>query len=166
VHQQDAGALHPAIRVSRANGAAGVQQNVVVGRWRRLAEDDPAAARIDGPIGEQELRGQVQREAAQQAAVGGVELYRRREPLTPELGTRPEEVRAVGVGGARGRNVVGELFVQRRDGVQFLDSTWKGTGVAKTSDPEQQFIGGFRYIQQRYGSPEAAWAFWQKHHWY
>ncbi|HEY8212464.1 MAG TPA: LysM peptidoglycan-binding domain-containing protein [Myxococcaceae bacterium] len=49
---------------------------------------------------------------------------------------------------------------------QFLDSTWKGTGVAKTSDPEQQFIGGYRYIKQRYGSPEAAWAFWQKHKWY
>jgi len=49
---------------------------------------------------------------------------------------------------------------------QFLDSTWKGTGVQKTSDPYQQFVGGFRYIKQRYGTPEAAWAFWQKHHWY
>jgi len=49
---------------------------------------------------------------------------------------------------------------------QFLDSTWKSVGMKKTSDPEQQFVGGFKYIKQRYGTPEAAWAFWQKHHWY
>jgi LysM repeat protein len=49
---------------------------------------------------------------------------------------------------------------------QFLDSTWKTVGMKKTSDPEQQFVGGFKYIKQRYGSPEAAWAFWQQHHWY
>src|SRR5437868_2367007 len=29
---------------------------------------------------------------------------------------------------------------------QFLDSTWKSVGMQKTSDPEQQFVGGFKYI--------------------
>ena len=121
MHQQDAGALHPAVRVRCADGAARVQQHVIVGRRRRFAEDDPAAARIDGPIGEQELRGQVQREAAQQAAIGGVELDRRGEPLTPELGPRPEKIRAVGVGRARGRKVVGELIIQRWHRVQLVE---------------------------------------------
>lgn len=44
---------------------------------------------------------------------------------------------------------------------QFLDSTWAGVGGSKTSDPYQQAIYGGRYIKQRYGSPSAAWAFWQ-----
>lgn len=25
---------------------------------------------------------------------------------------------------------------------------------------------GFEYIKARYGNPQSAWAFWQKHHWY
>ncbi|HYV47359.1 MAG TPA: LysM peptidoglycan-binding domain-containing protein [Myxococcaceae bacterium] len=49
---------------------------------------------------------------------------------------------------------------------QFLDSTWKTVGATKTSDPEKQFVAGYKYIKQRYGTPENAWAFWQKHHWY
>lgn len=49
---------------------------------------------------------------------------------------------------------------------QFLNSTWKGTGVAKTSDPVMQTVAGMRYIQQRYGSPDAAMAFWNRNHWY
>ncbi|QOP65352.1 tape measure protein [Gordonia phage Diabla] len=44
---------------------------------------------------------------------------------------------------------------------QFLDSTWASVGGSKTSDPYQQAIYGGRYIKQRYGSPSAAWAFWQ-----
>ena len=49
---------------------------------------------------------------------------------------------------------------------QFLDSTWKGTGIAKTSDCAKQMEAGKRYIQQRYGSYSAAWSFWKIHHWY
>lgn len=51
---------------------------------------------------------------------------------------------------------------------QFLDSTWAGTGVSKTSDPVQQIIAGFRYIQSRYGNPLNAWNFWNSNspHWY
>jgi LysM repeat protein len=49
---------------------------------------------------------------------------------------------------------------------QFLDSTWKTVGATKTSDPQKQFEAGYKYIKQRYGTPENAWAFWQKHHWY
>ncbi|AVD99534.1 tape measure protein [Gordonia phage Boneham] len=44
---------------------------------------------------------------------------------------------------------------------QFLDSTWASVGGSKTSDPYQQAIYGGRYIKNRYGSPSAAWAFWQ-----
>jgi cell wall-associated NlpC family hydrolase len=49
---------------------------------------------------------------------------------------------------------------------QFLDSTWAGTGIKKTSDPTQQSIAGMRYIKSRYGDPNHAWSFWKKHNWY
>ena len=40
---------------------------------------------------------------------------------------------------------------------QFLDSTWAGTGIAKTSDGYRQIDAGLIYIDQRYGSPCGAW---------
>lgn len=49
---------------------------------------------------------------------------------------------------------------------QFLDSTWAGSGIAKTSDPVQQSIAGGRYIRNRYGDPINAWAFKRSHNWY
>lgn len=49
---------------------------------------------------------------------------------------------------------------------QFLDSTWGGTGIGKTSDPTRQTIAGLRYIKSRYGTPLAAWNFWQRNRWY
>lgn len=39
---------------------------------------------------------------------------------------------------------------------QFLDSTWKGTGYQKTSDPIQQTQAGIEYIERRYGTPSNA----------
>lgn len=42
---------------------------------------------------------------------------------------------------------------------QFLDSTWKSYGCAKSSDPRQQIECGIRYIESRYGSPAKALAF-------
>ncbi|AHH20859.1 putative bacteriophage protein [Nocardia nova SH22a] len=51
---------------------------------------------------------------------------------------------------------------------QFLDQTWATVGGSKTSDPALQATYGERYIQQRYGDPASAWAFWQNQspHWY
>src|SRR3954453_10111051 len=49
---------------------------------------------------------------------------------------------------------------------QFLNSTWASTGIAKTSNPYRQIDAGLIYIRQRYGTPCAAWAFWQSHKWY
>lgn len=49
---------------------------------------------------------------------------------------------------------------------QFLNSTWAGTGIGKTSDPRQQAAAGMKYISQRYGTPTSAKAFWEKNHWY
>ena len=51
---------------------------------------------------------------------------------------------------------------------QFLDSTWKGTGIAKTSDPALQIDAGLKYIESRYKTPKGAWDFWQRQspHWY
>ena len=51
---------------------------------------------------------------------------------------------------------------------QFLDSTWRGYGVAKTSDPGRQIQAGLKYIAGRYGDPSDAWSTWQSRtpHWY
>lgn len=49
---------------------------------------------------------------------------------------------------------------------QFLDSTWGGYGIPKTSDPYLQSVAGGRYIRARYGDPINAWAFKRSHNWY
>ncbi len=42
---------------------------------------------------------------------------------------------------------------------QFLNSTWKHTGIDKTADPLLQTIAAVRYIEGRYGTPKDALAF-------
>ncbi|TFV88735.1 transglycosylase SLT domain-containing protein, partial [Blastococcus sp. CT_GayMR16] len=49
---------------------------------------------------------------------------------------------------------------------QFLDSTWGGTGIAKTSDGYRQIDAGLIYIDTRYGSPCGAWGHSQSTGWY
>lgn len=49
---------------------------------------------------------------------------------------------------------------------QFLDSTWGGYGIKKTSNPSQQVLAMARYIKARYGSPSNALAFHISHNWY
>ena len=49
---------------------------------------------------------------------------------------------------------------------QFLDSTWRGTKVKKTTDPLLQTIAGARYIKARYGTPRKALDFWDENHYY
>jgi hypothetical protein len=49
---------------------------------------------------------------------------------------------------------------------QFLDSTWAGTGIAKTSDGYRQIDAGLIYIENRYGSPCGAWSHSQANGWY
>ncbi|RBY97723.1 lytic transglycosylase domain-containing protein [Blastococcus sp. TF02-8] len=49
---------------------------------------------------------------------------------------------------------------------QFLDSTWKSTGIAKTSDGYRQIDAGLIYIDSRYGSPCGAWSHSQSTGWY
>jgi hypothetical protein len=49
---------------------------------------------------------------------------------------------------------------------QFLDSTWAGTGIAKTSDGYRQIDAGLVYIDSRYGSPCGAWSHSQSTGWY
>jgi hypothetical protein len=49
---------------------------------------------------------------------------------------------------------------------QFLNSTWAGTGIAKTSDPYRQIDAGLVYIDSRYGSPCGAWSHSKSTGWY
>jgi TP901 family phage tail tape measure protein len=51
---------------------------------------------------------------------------------------------------------------------QFLDGTWKGMGLSKSSDPAAQINAGLAYIAGRYKTPERALATWNSRspHWY
>lgn len=49
---------------------------------------------------------------------------------------------------------------------QFLNGTWAGTGIAKTTDPFQQIDAGLAYIKGRYGSPNKALEFHNRNNWY
>lgn len=51
---------------------------------------------------------------------------------------------------------------------QFLNSTWAGYGIPKTSDPGRQIEAGFRYIASSYGNPVNALSKWlsRSPHWY
>jgi hypothetical protein len=49
---------------------------------------------------------------------------------------------------------------------QFLDSTWAGTGIAKTSNGYRQIDAGLSYLDSRYGSPCGGWAHSQATGWY
>jgi hypothetical protein len=49
---------------------------------------------------------------------------------------------------------------------QFLDSTWAGTGIGKTSDGYRQIDAGLVYIDSRYGSPCGAWSHSRSYNWY
>ncbi len=49
---------------------------------------------------------------------------------------------------------------------QFLNGTWQGTGVPKTTNPQQQIMAGLTYIKGRYGNPSNALAFHNAHNWY
>jgi hypothetical protein len=49
---------------------------------------------------------------------------------------------------------------------QFLDSTWAGTGIGKTSNGYRQIDAGLIYIDSRYGSPCGAWAHSRALNWY
>lgn len=49
---------------------------------------------------------------------------------------------------------------------QFLNGTWRGTGIPKTSDPILQLRAMYRYIHARYGSASRALAFHKRRRWY
>ena len=50
---------------------------------------------------------------------------------------------------------------------QFMPSTWGNYKLPyKPKSAGVQITGGLRYITKRYGSPCAAWKFWQRHNWY
>ena len=49
---------------------------------------------------------------------------------------------------------------------QFLNSTWAGTGIAKTSDGFRQIDAGLIYLEDRYGSPCGGWAHSEATGWY
>jgi hypothetical protein len=49
---------------------------------------------------------------------------------------------------------------------QFLNGTWAGTGIQKTSNPQRQIDAGMMYIASRFGNPRNALAFHRRNNWY
>lgn len=49
---------------------------------------------------------------------------------------------------------------------QLLDSTWRTTGISKTSDGYRQIDAGLIYIDKAYGSPCGAWSHSRATGWY
>ncbi|WP_354643144.1 transglycosylase SLT domain-containing protein [Kitasatospora camelliae] len=45
-------------------------------------------------------------------------------------------------------------------------SKMASVGADWQTNPETQITWALTYMNERYGSPNAAWAFWQTHHWY
>ena len=49
---------------------------------------------------------------------------------------------------------------------QFLNSTWKSVGCVKTTDGYKQIDCAIDYIELRYGTPQKAVKFHNRHNWY
>ncbi|MFB7669541.1 transglycosylase SLT domain-containing protein [Kitasatospora sp. NPDC056138] len=45
-------------------------------------------------------------------------------------------------------------------------SKMASAGADWRTNPKTQIAWALSYMNSRYGSPNAAWAFWQTHHWY
>ncbi len=129
--------------VGQTDGPAGMQQHLIVGRRLRFAEDVPGAFGFHGPLGRQKLGRQVQREAADQPAAGIVQLDRRGQALPPQLGLRPEEEGAVGVGRRAGLCDVGdELSGDDGHGVQLL---------TRAAEPRAQLVAMIQDLRRVLG---------------
>ncbi|GAB2724565.1 hypothetical protein GCM10010442_52430 [Kitasatospora kifunensis] len=45
-------------------------------------------------------------------------------------------------------------------------SKMASAGADWRTNPRTQITWAYDYMNSRYGSPNAAWSFWQNHHWY
>ncbi|MFF7636422.1 transglycosylase SLT domain-containing protein [Kitasatospora sp. NPDC008050] len=45
-------------------------------------------------------------------------------------------------------------------------SKMASAGADWRTNPKTQIVWAYDYMNSRYGSPNAAWSFWQSHHWY
>ena len=100
-----------------ADSAAGAQDVALARSDRRALVDDVPAAARRAEVRDRVL-GQVEEEAADQPAVGPVELDRRRDARRREVGFRPELIRRVGRCGFVGR--LDQELAQRGQRVDFL----------------------------------------------
>jgi SLT domain-containing protein len=61
--------------------------------------------------------------------------------------------------------------VNRKSGAYGLPQALPGSKMASAgkdwrTNPTTQIRWALKYMNTRYGSPNAAWAFWRTHHWY
>lgn len=118
--------------------------------------------RLSGRIGSGVL-GQLGRGGSPQAN------FRIAQQLAKQFGWGPAEVQAWYTLGMKesGWNNHAQNPTSTAYGIgQFLDSTWAGYGIPKTSDPRKQVLAMARYIKARYGSPSRALSFHYSHNWY
>lgn len=97
------------------------------------------------------------------------ENFKFAQDIAPQFGWDAKELQAWYTLGMKesGWNNIAQNPTSTAYGIgQFLDSTWKGVGGTKTSDPRLQVQYMAQYIKNRYGSPSAALAFHNAHNWY
>jgi hypothetical protein len=95
--------------------------------------------------------------------------FRFAQELGPQFGWGPEELSAwytLGMKESGWRNTAQNPTSTAYGIGQFLNSTWKGVGMTKTSDPRLQVLAMAKYIRNRYGSPSRALAFHKRNNWY
>lgn len=91
------------------------------------------------------------------------------QELAQEFGWGPQELQAwytLGMKESGWRNNAQNPTSTAYGIGQFLNSTWAGVGIGKTSDPRLQVLAMARYIKNRYGSPSRALGFHLRNNWY
>jgi len=95
--------------------------------------------------------------------------FRFAQQVAPQFGWNAQELQAwytLGMKESGWRNTAQNPTSTAYGIGQFLNSTWAGVGIAKTSDPYTQVLAMAKYIKNRYGSPSAALAFHLRNNWY
>ena len=152
----------------------------------RLAghREEVARLRAIAAVRAARARAAAERKAAQRAARARAVAFEH----VRFVAVRPGSARAIGLSMATARGWGGSQFMCL-DSIWTHESNWRvnaynhssgaygipqaqpGTKLASAgsdwkTNPATQIAWGLAYIARAYGSPCAAWSFWQVHHWY
>ncbi|MET8544938.1 transglycosylase SLT domain-containing protein [Kitasatospora sp. NPDC004799] len=160
-----------------AAAAAAAEQAAQEARAR--AEADAAAQAQAQAQAQAEAQAQADAKAKADAAAAASRSQERQNLTTAYSGT-PQQIAAQIVPAGQLQcfsNIVfresswNPLAVNASSGAYGLVQALPGSKMASAgadwrTNPATQIKWGLNYMNTRYGSPCAAWAFWQNHHWY